>query len=279
MSVITFSNTALPIICGCDLLAASEPFYHADRTVEFNILIYVVEGAIYVTEDDTDYEINSGELLFLKSGVHHFGKKEIPRGTKWFYCHFITGSVNSEPFSPDNEYNFRYDTLSSSLTLPKKLTGLSESVIEREIFAFQDYCRSDDRLRGWHLNQRLFSLLSEVAFCNEAAETQPSLSDRIALFLAENKCRPFSADEVSGHFFLSYKHLAAVFKKERSETMQQYHTRIRIAEACRLLRSTLMSVGEIALSLGYTDALYFSRCFRTEKGVSPTAYRKKAPLY
>ena len=50
------------------------------------------------------------------------------------------------------------------------------------------------------------------------------------------------------------------------------HTAIRIIFC---LRSTLMSVGETADALGFSDMLYFSKKFRAYTGVSPTDYRKQ----
>lgn len=57
--------------------------------------------------------------------------------------------------------------------------------------------------------------------------------------------------------------------------MGQYHNAARMKRACHLLRSTLMSVGETADSLGFSDMLYFSKKFRAYTGVSPTDYRKQ----
>ena len=52
-------------------------------------MIYVADGVIYVTEDEKDHEIGAGELFFLKNRIRHYGKREIPRGTKWYYVHFF----------------------------------------------------------------------------------------------------------------------------------------------------------------------------------------------
>ena len=43
--------------------------------------------------------------------------------------------------------------------------------------------------------------------------------------------------------------------------------------AAQLLRTTALRVNEIACSVGYLDALYFSRAFSRRMGLSPTAYR------
>ena len=78
----------LPDLLDCDILTASENFFHMDRTADFNVLICVTDGAMYVTEDGRDYEIPAGGLLFLRSGLRHYGRRETPRGTRWFYAHF-----------------------------------------------------------------------------------------------------------------------------------------------------------------------------------------------
>ena len=46
MNELIVTTTEMPIVCGCDHLTASEPFYHADRTLDFNVLIYVADGVI-----------------------------------------------------------------------------------------------------------------------------------------------------------------------------------------------------------------------------------------
>lgn len=279
MHEITLSNSMLPQLCGCDFLAASEPFMHADRTADFNVLIYVTEGAIYVTEDGTDYTVAAGELLLLKSGVHHYGRREIPRGTKWYFIHFTAAdSAPLPPFFPDSAPIPPYSSIGCSLALPKKLSGLSGSVFERSLAEFIEYFHSDDPFRRWNLNARLFSLLSSISqeFSQSAA---PSLSDKICAYLAENMRQPFCAEEISRSFFLSYKRLAAVFKQQKGMSMQQYHTALKINEARRLLRSTLKSVGEIAAELGFSDMMYFSRRFREITGYSPTEYRRLPQTY
>ena len=59
----------LPDLLDCDILTASENFFHMDRRADFNVLICVTDGAMYVTENGRDYEIPAGGLLFLRSGV------------------------------------------------------------------------------------------------------------------------------------------------------------------------------------------------------------------
>ena len=280
MNEIIIANNSLPQLCGCGLFAASESFIHTDRVPDFCVLIYVIDGCIYVTEGDTDYEVNAGELLILKNGVHHFGKKKIQKGTKWIFVHFrISADRNASPFYPDASPLGAYDaTAESILTLPKFLDSVSAR-FEKELKTFIEYAQSDDAYKKWFINQRLFLLLSSLAVSTQGFSNNLTLSDRICRYLSDNIGVSFSAENIEQRFYLSDKYMSHLFKKEKGVTMQQYHNSVRMDEACRLLCSTLMSIGEIADKLGFSDVLYFSRCFRNYTGKSPSAYRKDSARY
>lgn len=279
MNEVIISNHSVPLLEGCGLFVASESFYHADRTADFNVLIYVIEGCIYVTEENTDYEVGAGELLILKSGLHHFGKKRTQKGTKWIFLHFRTvNECDDAGFIPDSSPLGSYDSCQAfSIALPKYLHSVSKRSVN-SLDQLVEYSYSDDRYKRWYINERLFSVLSSVAI-NTDTDSGGALSDRIGRFLADNISAPFSSSSVESHFYLSYKYMAAVFKKEKGMTMQQYHNAMRMEEACRLLCSTLMRVGDIADRLGFTDMLYFSRCFHNYTGKSPSRYRKESARF
>lgn len=285
MNELILSNTTLPIVSSCDFLAASEPFFHADRIADFHVCIYVTEGCIYVTEEETDFEIHAGNLLFLKSGIRHFGKTEIKRGTCWHFAHFYM----------DNKHDIdMHHALTSEapqadftescpqplcMTLPQTLRNLTNTGLEQEIINFTEYFHGNEPLRDWSINQRFFQLLLHIAHYEQECNAPFSLSDRIAQYLTNNYEQPFSAGILEQKFSFSYKHMAAVFKKEKQLTMQQYHTQVRMNIACKLLRSTLLPIGEISMRVGYSDMLYFSRCFHATVGMSPSEYRRQPHVY
>lgn len=256
----------MPLVDECGLIAAAESFYHMDRITDFNVLIYVTEGTIYVTEDVTDYEVNPGELLFLKSGLHHWGKREIMKGTRWYFIHFYDGA----------EYEIQSGR---KMTLPKKLSGLKESRIEQLIGQYIDSFYSENEKMLWRSGTMMFELLTEIAYHGVKKNKPQGKADMICGYLQKHYTEPFSAQALEKEFFLSYKHMAALFKKEKNITMQEYHTNLRINAACRWLISTLMPVGEVAAKVGYNDALYFSRRFRAVTGMSPSEYRRNGVLY
>lgn len=262
MKQIYLTDSQMPKVLGQGLLATAEGFFHADRQLPFHVLIYVLEGEIHVTEDNTDYSVAPGELLFLHSDLRHYGKRRIPRGTRWYYVHF--GLPNLPAQAPQES--------AAGLLLPKKLSGLGGGSIESELAALVESSR-DERSR-WYLNQQLFVLLSHIGHLSAHEEEPPELSQRIAGYLSRRLYHPFSTKGLEQTFFLSYKHMAAVFKKRFGQTMHAYHQHLRMEEAARLLRETLLPVGEVSDKLGFADQLYFSRCFHRHAGVSPSEYRK-----
>lgn len=88
IALVSVDEKTLPLVSDCDILTATDSFYHMDRMADFNVMILVTDGVMYVSENDIDYEIGAGELLFLKNGLRHFGKIETLKGTRWIYVHF-----------------------------------------------------------------------------------------------------------------------------------------------------------------------------------------------
>lgn len=283
MNEIIIDTCSLPVTISGAYEIASVPFIHADRNVDFDVLIYVTKGYICVTEDEQDYVIQKDELFFLKKRLHHYGKYEIPQGTAWYYIHFRSSDIwhlhDCQTFEFQNEpgnqglvpQDNRY-----FLMLPKHSHIDSSGHLAQMIVQFIEYLNSTDPLRRWNLNSKLFSVLTECALSySDNAPLATSLSNQISSFLTERVQEPFHAVSLEKKFHLSYKHMAALFKKETGTTIQGYHIQQKMNLACKLLRSTLLPIKDISLQLGYQDMLYFSRVFHAHIGCSPSAYRKR----
>lgn len=256
---ISICEQSLPLVSDCDILTASEDFFHMDRTADFNVMIYVTDGTMHVTENEQDYEISAGEIFFLKSGIRHFGKHETLRGTRWFYAHF---------YLPESVGNSE-----TALLLPKKIFAPTGSAFAEKLYKMFDFFHSSDPTKSIRKNALFYEILLDIG-----SELQPenrSISDEICTYLDGQTDKDYSKELIGKRFFMSYSHLAAVFRKEKGISMGQYHNAARMSKACNLLRSTLMSVSEIAYCLGFLDMLYFSRKFHAFSGVSPTQYRKQ----
>ena len=72
---------------------------------------------------------------------------------------------------------------------------------------------------------------------------------------------------------ISASHFFALFKRRIGCAPIDYFIRLRMQHACRLLDETVLSVKEVAATLGYDDPFYFSRVFKSVNHVAPSEYR------
>lgn len=286
MKEIQVNTVSTPVFNKGDFCIANESFVHADRILDFHVMIYVRKGCIYVTEEsdgiETDYEIHEGELLFLKAGNHHYGKRECSKGTSWYYAHFQLQEMKKLPIY-ENRKNEGTSLAAArySLWLPKKLKERENGRLGQAFKEFLDYCDGKKDNYRWYVNMKLFQLLSEIALESDHEKIkrrEEVLADQIAEYLETHWKKSFSSKDLGSHFYLSYKYMAAVFKAERKCSMQEYHTKMRMEHAAKMLRSTTMSICQISEEIGYHDMLYFSKCFHKQLGMSPTKYRKSVAI-
>lgn len=71
---------------------------------------------------------------------------------------------------------------------------------------------------------------------------------------------------------------ASTFRRRWAENVgvppARYAMRLKMEEACRLLVETRLKVSEISAATGFSDPLYFSRCFSRETGTTAMEYRR-----
>lgn len=75
---------------------------------------------------------------------------------------------------------------------------------------------------------------------------------------------------------MSDTYFRKIFKTNFGATPQEYIINKRLSQAQSIiLNGDYNSIGEVALSVGYSDALYFSRIFSKKYGVCPTEFIRK----
>jgi AraC-like DNA-binding protein len=119
-----------------------------------------------------------------------------------------------------------------------------------------------------------WSLLAQLAADVVAGGPQRTEPVRQAQdYLRRNFAKPLSVAELARTAGLSPSHFSALFRAATGGGVVEYTKRLRMARARELLITSSRGVADIAEAVGYTDAFYFSRQFRTVHGCTPTAYR------
>ncbi|QYR23325.1 AraC family transcriptional regulator [Paenibacillus sp. sptzw28] len=85
-----------------------------------------------------------------------------------------------------------------------------------------------------------------------------------------------SIEDLSRRLGYHRTHLSKMFKQLTGVSPIQFLLKVRMERAKELLVGEIyLSIDQIASSVGYGDALYFSKQFRKTYGVSPTEYRSR----
>jgi AraC-like DNA-binding protein len=98
---------------------------------------------------------------------------------------------------------------------------------------------------------------------------------RPVLSYVEAHCRErVTLDEVAEVIHLSPSRVRHVFRDVSGVGFKEYATRVRLAEAKRLLLATDLSVAEVAHSVGYTNVHQFYTVFHRYCSLLPAEYRR-----
>ena len=103
-----------------------------------------------------------------------------------------------------------------------------------------------------------------------------TLCAKIAQYLEINLREQISLTALAQRFGYTPSYLNRIFKKEYGVSPLQYLTDLRISRAKELLlRHPDISIKTVASSVGYEDSRYFSRIFKNETGMTPSAWTER----
>ena len=101
-----------------------------------------------------------------------------------------------------------------------------------------------------------------------------TLIEKVKAYIMENiHDSQLNVSVVADYFNFSDDYLGRIFKIHTGTTLISYITHIRLNQACRLLKNTHLTIGEIALAVGYSNSNYFCRIFKKQLNITPNEYR------
>jgi len=98
--------------------------------------------------------------------------------------------------------------------------------------------------------------------------------DKVIKYMKENYQSEISTAALASMCYISEAHFCRFFKKQTGKTAIEYINEYRVSKAERLLSETVLSITDIADSVGFEDVNYFSRVFKKTVGKSPSEYRR-----
>lgn len=151
-------------------------------------------------------------------------------------------------------------------------TDACAEIINRTLM---DYAPANEREEASFMNAALHQIVSLHFSDLQSTPLDDTLSRKVMKYINENYYENISIDSIAKQFNYSRNYVYTRFKKDFGVSPQEFLLNVRIEKAKHLLsRERQLSIKDIAFSVGYADALYFSRLFRQKTGVSPREYMK-----
>ncbi|MNC19177.1 HTH-type transcriptional regulator YesS [compost metagenome] len=133
--------------------------------------------------------------------------------------------------------------------------------------------------RELRLQGALYSFLAAILSPDRGSRSREDMQahyiGRVIALIQQNYATNIHIETIAHTLGLNRKYLSKMFKQEMGITPQQYLIHFRMNRACELLQNPMLTIGEIASSVGYQDQLLFSKIFKRTLTVSPREYRQR----
>ncbi len=250
---------------------------------DFLVLLYVEHGDDVLRVDDRDWALTAGDAFVIAPGAvvvarDRHGNED---GVTWAVL-FPPDAV--DPAAAASLASWSTHPLLSPFIGNHRGGGQRLRVPSAERAAWLTHLTDlDTELRGRrdgyadaaraHLTLLLVRLGRLQLDVSGALDVEPLLAAVFDVVEARYH-EPISLSDVADALGLTPGHLTTVIGRRTGRTVQQWITERRMREARRLLADTDLTVSEIAHRVGYRDAGYFVRRFRTAHAVTPAVWRR-----
>lgn len=119
-------------------------------------------------------------------------------------------------------------------------------------------------------------LLAEQALLNTEREGSPErIVESVVQYLHTNYSSEINFAYISKVYGFSSSYLTKIFREHTGKPPIRYLNEYRVQVAKGLLQDSGLTIKEIAEKTGFVDQFYFSKCFKSYCGVTPTQYKEE----
>ncbi|MBY9078795.1 helix-turn-helix transcriptional regulator [Paenibacillus sp. HN-1] len=242
----------------------------------------VTTGKLVIQVNGIDYELETGQAIFINKGVLHVTTNLTANGQ---YISFNFPEKLLAFYSDSAmEQNYVRPYTDSSLV---SLVIRGDVEWERQVLEMLREMKTKfdmEKSWGWEYEasiktvQLWFTLISNISLSSEEAPKYLKLQqERLQLmlsFIHQNYYSPITLQEIADAAHLSVSECTRGFKRTIHMTPYEYLIKYRIKKSCELLYSTDYTITEIAHRVGFNHANHFIQSFKKHYDRTPKDYRK-----
>lgn len=225
-------------------------------------LMYIVSGEMEVEMPYGTHTLTSGHFIFFPPKFRYRYCHKSDSDIDYMWLHF----TGSDVITILEKYGFKLYPEINKIKNSDDITARFKNIFNA--FIKQDKFREDE------LSILLDRLLISLARRVNKSNARDLLLRRSIMYINSCYHANITVPELAKIENLSVSRYNALFNQVTGVSPIQYITNMRLSSACDLLLSTDLPIKQIAKLVGYPDAHFFSRIFRSKIGISPVTYRK-----
>lgn len=252
--------------CGIQICKPGHSYGPTERT-EY-LIHYILSGeGTYVTSNQT-YHLKEHQAFLILPHETTFYTSD--QDNPWTYIWIGFNGAKAKTYL--SYANLGEDNRICNLPDSKPLLELVQNMLEAKELTY-----SNELKRQGYLFLFLSSLIAQQHE-NQTDDPAPDYPYQTYVnhaieYIENNYSKNIKIQDLANYIGISRTHLTSCFKKSLNVSPQLYLLTYRLDQACRLLKTTSLSISEIATQIGYDDPLAFSKQFKHYKGISPKVYR------
>ena len=115
----------------------------------------------------------------------------------------------------------------------------------------------------------------QPTFLSSRQQRQQKIVNDTIYFLENHFKEEITLEQLAQAQFVSPAYLSRLFKEIVGESPINYLIKLRLKEAKHLLKTTPLTIKQIAQATGYQDAYHFSKSFKKQFGIAPSGLSEK----
>ena len=231
-------------------------------------------------------ECNAGDTYVIGVGVPHayFATEDGERPT---VCNLVFDPAEifsgeaADPDSPRFCYGlFREDPLTVYVMLTSRtLEDVERTVTRMEKELTRRRPEWEMAVKSYLVN--LLIMMGRYASQREHPASAPRPKERLLAMSVMRQVMENYGDQgltlesIAASLYISKSYLCRIFSRVTGEPFGDYLRRVRLEQACRLLRETDLTAEQIVYACGLRDIPTFYRTFKERMGMTPNAYRQE----
>jgi len=284
-----------------ELLSKEEPIYlnkaiesskshlHSHNFIE---IAFVASGVGIHSIGDKEYEVSKGDLFIINYDIpHEFKSLEDSKYPNLhiynciFRPYFLDDRLTDCKDFYEMSKHFQFPTVFpegtkyvGDITLMDKESAAIDGIYEK---MFREYELKEEgyieilRVYVIELLITIFRLYNRKdALRDKLYSYRQEMINKVTYYMKENYAKDIKLEDLANMAFLSPNYFSKLFKECTSHTISEYIQKLRIKEACKLLKTTDIKIIEISGMVGYKDIKYFNEIFKRWEGKTPGEYRK-----